>query len=42
MVMQDSRNQNLVPLGAAVPNPENLPVGKLNRILASVVRRKGA
>jgi DNA-binding transcriptional MocR family regulator len=42
MVVRDSRNRNLVPLGAAVPNPENLPVGKLNRILASVVRQKGA
>ena len=42
MVIRDSRNRNLVPLGAAVPNPENLPVGKLNRILASVVRQKGA
>lgn len=41
MVLQDSRNRNLIPLGAAVPNPENLPVDKLNRILASVVRRKG-
>jgi DNA-binding transcriptional MocR family regulator len=41
MVIRDSRNRNLVPLGAAVPDPENLPVGKLNRILASVVRQKG-
>lgn len=42
MVITDSRNRNLIPLGAAVPNPENLPVGKLNRIMASVVRQKGA
>jgi DNA-binding transcriptional MocR family regulator len=41
MVIRDSRDRNLVPLGAAVPNPDNLPVDKLNRILASVVRRKG-
>jgi len=41
MVIRDSRDRNLVPLGAAVPNPENLPVEKLNRILASVARRKG-
>ena len=42
MVIRDSRNRDLIPLGAAVPNPENLPVGKLNRILASVVRQKGS
>jgi DNA-binding transcriptional MocR family regulator len=42
MVIRDSRNRNLIPLGAAVPNPENLPVEKLNRILASMVRQKGA
>lgn len=42
MVIRDSRDRHLIPLGAAVPNPENLPVAKLNRILASVVRQKGA
>ncbi|MBI5583163.1 MAG: PLP-dependent aminotransferase family protein [Deltaproteobacteria bacterium] len=41
MVIRDSRNRNLVPLGAAVPNPDNLPVDKLNRLLAAVARRKG-
>jgi DNA-binding transcriptional MocR family regulator len=41
MVIRDSRDRNLVPLGAAVPNPDNLPVDKLNRILASIARRKG-
>jgi len=41
MVIRDSRNRNLIPLGAAVPNPENLPVDKLNRILAFMARRKG-
>ena len=41
MVIRDSRDRNLVPLGAAVPNPDNLPVAKLNRILASIARRKG-
>ena len=41
MVIQDSQNPNLIPLGMAVPNPENLPVNKLNRILASVLRLKG-
>lgn len=41
MVIRDSRTRNLIPLGAAVPNPENLPVAKLNRILAAVVRQRG-
>ncbi|MEW6187963.1 MAG: PLP-dependent aminotransferase family protein [Thermodesulfobacteriota bacterium] len=40
-VLRDSRNPDIVPLGAAVPNPENLPVEKLSRILASVVRQGG-
>ncbi|MHC1697472.1 MAG: PLP-dependent aminotransferase family protein [Geobacteraceae bacterium] len=39
MVMRDMRNPDLVPLGVATPNPENLPVDKLNRILATVARR---
>jgi DNA-binding transcriptional MocR family regulator len=42
MVIGDSRNRNLIPLGAAVPNPENLPVAKLHRLLAAVTRQKGA
>lgn len=41
MVMQDSQNPNLIPLGMAVPDPENLPVNKLNRILGSMLRLKG-
>jgi len=41
MVMQDLFNPNLVPLGAAAPNPDLLPTEKLNRILASLTRRKG-
>ncbi|MGA7827865.1 MAG: PLP-dependent aminotransferase family protein [Geobacteraceae bacterium] len=39
MVMRDMRNPDLVPLGVATPNPENLPVDKLNRILSAVARR---
>lgn len=41
MVVQDSRNPDLLPLGAAVPNPDLLPVTKLNRVLAAMVRKKG-
>lgn len=41
MVMKDVFNPNLVPLGAATPNSELLPIDKLNRILASLARRKG-
>ncbi len=39
MVMRDGSNPDLVPLGLAAPNPENLPVDKLNRILSNVARR---
>jgi DNA-binding transcriptional MocR family regulator len=39
MIMRDARNPDLVPLGVATPNPENLPVDKLNRILSSISRR---
>lgn len=33
MVMRDMRNPDIVPLGVAIPNPELLPVDKLNRAL---------
>lgn len=39
MVMRDAGNPDLVPLGLAAPNPEYLPVDKLNRILSQVARR---
>lgn len=39
MVMRDMRNPDLVPLGVATPNPENLPTDKLNRIVSNVARR---
>lgn len=41
MVFKDIRADGMILLGVALPSPENLPVDKLNRILASVVRRKG-
>lgn len=39
MVLSDTRNPNLVQLGAAIPNPDVLPVDKINRILSSTLRR---
>ncbi|WP_275450049.1 PLP-dependent aminotransferase family protein [Geobacter sulfurreducens] len=39
MVMRDTRNPDLVPLGAAIPNPELLPVDRLNRMLATESRK---
>ncbi|NNG00815.1 MAG: PLP-dependent aminotransferase family protein [Desulfobacteraceae bacterium] len=42
MVMTDSYNPRLVPLGAATPNTDLLPTQKLNRILAAIARRKGS
>lgn len=40
MLMGDPRNRDFVPLGAAIPNPELLPVDKLTRALRSVVGRQ--
>src|SRR5262249_17791625 len=40
-IMRDSRDPNLVPLAAAVPNPALLPAEKLNRVLAAAARRGG-
>jgi len=39
MLMGDPRNQDLVPLGAAIPSPALLPIDKLTRALGSVIRR---
>lgn len=39
MLMGDPRNKDFVPLGAAIPNPDLLPVDKLTRALRSVVSR---
>ncbi len=39
-VLRDTLNQKLVQFGAALPAPDLLPTEKLNRILASLLRRK--
>ncbi len=39
MIMRDAMHSDVVPLGVATPNPENLPVDKLNRILSTISRR---
>ncbi|MCW3061434.1 MAG: GntR family transcriptional regulator [Capsulimonas sp.] len=41
MLMRDIGNPNLLHLGAAIPNPELLPIGKLSRTIAAVTRRHG-
>jgi len=38
MLMNDSRNPNLVQLGAALPNSEYLPTKKINRIITNILR----
>ena len=40
-VMRNMMNRELLPLGSAIPNAENLPIDKLNRIMASELRRAG-
>lgn len=39
MVMRDAGNPDLIPLGLAAPNPDNLPADRLNRILSNIGRR---
>ncbi|BCR03658.1 GntR family transcriptional regulator [Desulfuromonas versatilis] len=39
MIMRDILNPRLIQLGAAIPNPELLPVDKLNRMLSAAARR---
>ncbi|GFO54864.1 GntR family transcriptional regulator [Geomonas sp. Red276] len=39
MIMRDMRDRSLVPLGAAIPNPEHLPIDRLNRMLSTEARR---
>lgn len=41
-VFQAARNPDIVPLGAATPSPDLLPITKLSRILASIARRWAA
>ena len=38
-VIQDTRDPSLIPLGAAIPDPQLLPTHKLNRSLISTARR---
>lgn len=40
-VMRNMTNSELLPLGRAIPCAENLPIDKLNRIMASELRRIG-
>lgn len=40
-VMRNMNNSDLLPLGRVVPSLENLPIDKLNRIMASELRRYG-
>ena len=40
MVSKDTQNPKLVQLGTAIPNPDLLPMRKLNKILAGLARRK--
>lgn len=41
-VMRHHNNPALVPLGAAIPNPDLLPIEKLNRAMARATRAAGA
>lgn len=41
-ILRNARDPRLVPLGAAMPNPDLLPVEKLNRCLSAAARRLGA
>ncbi len=38
MIMRDSANPNLVQLGAVLPNPDYLPIQKINRIITDLLR----
>ncbi len=38
-VFAATRHPDIVPLGAAIPGPDTLPIRKLNRMLGSVLRR---
>jgi len=42
MLLDDAVNPKLVQLGAALPNPQLLPVKKLNRIMANQMRQHAA
>lgn len=40
-VIRNMMNRDLLPLGSAIPYPRNLPIDKLNRMMASESRRFG-
>ncbi len=40
-VMRNMMNRDLLPLGRAIPDSQNLPIDKLNRIMSSEMRRSG-
>lgn len=40
-VIRNMMEKDLLPLGSAVPNPQHLPVDKLNRIMSAELRRFG-
>jgi len=40
-VMRNMMNRDLLPLGRAIPDSQNLPIDKLNRIMSSEMRRYG-
>lgn len=42
MIMKDLFNPNLVPLGVAAPNSTLLPAEKINKILATLARKKSS
>ncbi len=39
LVLKNTRNPELIQLGAAIPNPELLPVDRINRTLSAITRR---
>ncbi len=40
-IMHNMMNRELLPLGSAIPSSQNLPIDKLNRIMAGELRRLG-
>jgi DNA-binding transcriptional MocR family regulator len=42
MLLADGQDPSLVQLGAAKPNPELLPIKKLNQIMATIAKERGA
>lgn len=41
MLLADALNPELVQLGAALPNPHLMPIKKINRIMANLIRQAG-